>query len=482
MRARIGAAAIALVIIAVAATGYVIGWQHLATLARNGNASSAGETFEDIARYIGDVSPPSGPFDVAASVTQVGHWRLANRAGEPFTAAGPRELARALATLVPDRSTPTAPLHILLDAGTLFGHAQSLRELPSDAVLSVLIDDRHFAVARPDAVSERAMVAIRPGLLVDVAARDTFLEVLRQLERPLARSKVRMIALEPGGATLLMRTPTVDPGARHPRPDIIDPEYLGSALGGLSGQTLLLSGRLEQGNLIYKPGSGPAGEIAMDALKTSVRSSDISLVLLDASSARQPGTRNWLWQRIALSSVEKALGGATLGEFLRALAGEPGTLVVRAVGPSDDRIDLLVEPSVDDPVAPVARLTQVVSGTWSNIVTETAGSVSVRALRASMLTVARQNELDRRIVPGIPYAAQMSYLGLIVVGLLAFPTVAAWWRRVWPRETAADYPGRTGLVLAHAVRGLALVLIFLPLVGPLALLVHLSRIGHTSSA
>jgi hypothetical protein len=291
-----------------------------------------------------------------------------------------------------------------------------------------------------------------------------------------------MVALEPGGATGLTRAPIVERGARHGRPDVVDPDHLAQALSNIGGQIAIVSGRLEGSKLIYKPGSGATGEIAMEALKTSVRSSDTSLVLLDASSARQPGTRNWLWQRIALSSMEKALGGATLGEFLRALAGEPKTLIVRAAVPSEGRIDLMLEPLVESPPAPVAKLTQVVSGTWSNIVSETAGAVSVRALRASMLTVARQNEIDRRIVAGIPYAVQMGYLVAMSAGLLAFPIGCMWWRWIWPPEVEADYHSRIGFLLARLTRALALVLIFLPVVGLPALSVRLTRMAKCAAA
>jgi hypothetical protein len=220
----------------------------------------------------------------------------------------------------------------------------------------------------------------------------------------------------------------------------------------------------------------------MEALKTAVRASDANLVLLDASSARQPGTRNWLWQRIALSSAEKALGGATLGEFLRALAGEPETLIVRAATPANGRIDLMLEPLAKPSAPTVARLTQVVSGTWSSIVSETAGSVSVRALRASMLTVARQGEIDRRIIPGIPYAAQVGYLVLMGAGLLAFPIVNAWWRRIWPSEVEGDYHHRMGYALARAARGLVFVLFFVPAAGLPALFARLSRLLGAGAA
>lgn len=482
MRSRIAIATLALAIVAVAVAGYLRVWPNWEPGQRFASASQVDRGFESISRYIRGNIAPNERFDIAASITQVGHWQLANPAGEPFTASGPQELARALETLATDARHAKRPLRILIDDATLFDHANALAELPANSRLSVMIDGRDFALSPPDDSTSRRRIEIRPGLLADASNLATLLEVLHQLERPLRRPKVRMLALEPGGSIALSRVPVVDPGARHARPDVVDPSHLAEALPALAGQLLLVSGRLEKNTLIYKPGSGRGGAVSLDMLKSTVRTNDISLLLLDASSARQPGTRNWLWQRIALSSMEKAMGGATFGEFLRALAGEPDTLIVTARAPARDRIDLLIEPSVKRQVAPVAQLTQVVSGTWSNIVSETAGAISVRSLKASMLTVNRQQELERRILPGVPYVAQVGYLVLMSLGFLAFPVASAWWQRIWPHETATDYEGHAGLVLAHAVRGAALVLAFLPLVALPALCVRLIKAPSARTA
>ncbi|MEZ5817527.1 MAG: hypothetical protein R3D44_10625 [Hyphomicrobiaceae bacterium] len=470
------AGAVVVVIAAVAVlTAPSAAWMRVEALTTGAAERGTGDNLEAVARYVSRAPRKDGYVDIAASATQVGHWRLTNRAGEPFTAAGPLELARAIRTLAPSATGGGRGLRIHLDAGTVFESAAALKALPAEAELSVLVDGRNFLVAKPEKGRELARIAVGRDMLVEVKDRAQFDEVLRQLERPITRSSVRMVALEPGGATGISRAPVVERGARHARPDVVDPGHLEGALGNLAGQIVLLSGRIAGDRLIYKPSSGGTGEISMAQLERAASASDANLVILEATSARQPGTRNWLWQRVALSSVEKALGGATVAEFLHALAGEPEKLVVRGGLGVDGRLDLAVEPLEQAPAATVTRLTRVVAGTWSNIVTETAGAVTVRGLRASMVTAARQNELGRRFLPGVPSVVQMGYLVALAVGLMAFATVNSWWRRIWPTEAGGDYESRAGLMLARLVRGAVLILVFVPAVGLAALLMRLAQ-------
>jgi len=474
MRLRVGAGVLVLLLLATAVvTLGGAGGQPWVEL-RGRGAPAHGDALDDVVRYVRELPPSVARFDIAATAAEGGHWRLANTAGEVVTAVGSRAFARALTTLRAGNTASEPPVRILLDSPSLFDGAIDRSALPTNADLAVLVAGRSFALERPDEAGSPLRIVLAPGLLADVPDRRTFLEVLRQVERPLVHGDVRRIALEPEGATWIARNPRVQTGMRTAPPDVVDPDHLGGVLGAIGGRMAVVSGRIDQDRLIYKPGSGASGEIALHRIEAAVRTSDASLVLLDAASARQPGTRNWLWQRIALSNMEKALGGATVGAFLRALAGEPEVLVVSAKPPVDGRVDLLLEPSVEQQPSPVARLTQVVSGTWSNIVSETAGGVSARAIRASMLTVARQDELHRRIIPGIPYVAQVGYLGLMIAGLLAFPIVNGWWCRIWPDEALADYGSGTGWILARAVRGLVLGALFLPAAGLAAVIVRVS--------
>jgi hypothetical protein len=311
---------------------------------------------------------------------------------------------------------------------------------------------------------------------VEAGAREVLAEIVRQIERPVDRALVRILALESGGPTGILRSPSVEPGERRARPDVVDPGHLGRAIGSVSGQVVLVSGRLDGQRLVFKPGSGPEGAMSVAQLAQDAARANVNLVILDTSSPRQPGTRNWLWQRMALSNFDKALGGASLGGFLYVLAGEPEKLVISGAAMADGRIEIVSRPLSSTGPAPVANLTEVVAGTWADIVSETAGSIAIRGLRASLLTMERQREIDRRIVPGIPSRVQAGYLALLALGLLALPVVNQWWRRVWPRESEAQYAGRAGFAMARLARGIVFATLFLPLVASPALFVRLVNV------
>jgi hypothetical protein len=474
MRIRGLAAVLMLLLLAVAggeASADV--WDRLTSLGAARDAKAT-ETFEDVVRHIGSLADGERT-PIAAAATEVGHWRLANRAGELFTAAGRNELAQALRTLVPDREGKPEKLHIHLTPDSLFRHGNSLAELPATAALSIVIDGRALPIRRAgEGGIPKYQVLVGPRLYVEAGDRALFDEVAWQFRRPLLRAQVRTLALEPGGLTVVSRTPQVDPGTRRAQPDAVDPGHAGRALQSLGGQLVLLTGRLNGDRFAYKPASGAEGSIGLADLWSAAAQADANLIAIAASSPRQPGSRNWLWQRIGVSSVDKALGAGSLGEFLHVLAGEPSDLVVKGERLSGDRVELEVTFRGDTGSAPVASITQAVKGTWSDIVSETAGSLTILGMKASLTRSTRQAELDRRLVPFIPSAIQIGYLALMAAGLFALPVLGAWWRRIWPEEEAAEYGSAVALFLARAARWAAFAALFVPLAALAALVMRLA--------
>src|SRR5262249_31063117 len=102
---------------------------------------------------------------------------------------------------------------------------------------------------------------------------------------------------------------------------------------------------------------------------------------------------------------------------------------------------------------------------FSGLVSNLTGRVVAMGLEASMRSAERQQELDRRLIPGIPADLQAGYLLLILLGLFGVHIGRAWWRRLWPPEAASDYAAGRGYWAACAVRGGVFVLLFLPLTG-----------------
>jgi hypothetical protein len=115
------------------------------------------------------------------------------------------------------------------------------------------------------------------------------------------------------------------------------------------------------------------------------------------------------------------------------------------------------------------------SDLFSGIVSDITGRVVTTGLQANVRSAERQAELDLRLIPGIPSDFQAGYLVLIVLGLFGIPVSRAWWRRIWPPESAAEYAGRTGYVAARTVRALAFLLLFLPVTAPVSAPYNLAR-------
>jgi hypothetical protein len=401
---------------------------------------------------------------LAVAGSDVGHWRLVNRAGEPFTAADGTELARALRTLAPEADSEGQRLTLYLAEDMVFRHPAMLEALPAKARLLVVLGEEARPVLRAGSGKGRRIhVEVRPRLLIEAGERSLFAATLAGLDRPLARSRIRAIALEPGGPTAVPRAPRVDPKTRRALPDAIDPGHLDPGLGALRGQTVVVTGRIDGDRLLFKPAAGPESNIALADLLRAAAGADLNLVLLGTTSSRQPGTRNWLWQTVEVASLERAAERPSLGGFLIALAGEAAVVLVRPERQADGRLLLELRPRAVGGDGPVGTLTEAVAGTWSDIVSETAGRLSVGSVRASLVAASRQAELDRRLLPGIPSLLQLGYIGVLVLGLLALPTVAGWWRRIWPPELAAEYANRAGYHAARLVRALVFVALFLPL-------------------
>jgi hypothetical protein len=184
---------------------------------------------------------------------------------------------------------------------------------------------------------------------------------------------------------------------------------------------------------------------------------------------RQPGGRNWLWQRIAVDGLDDALKRATFGDFLDAIAASRGAFQVNVARAGNGRVVIRAVPegSAAEPITGVV-------GEWlSSAASSITGNVVTAAVEVYARDEARQQELDRRIVPFIPSDYQIAYIVALVAGLMGWPVARGWWERLWPAERRSEYGGAAGYRAAQAARLIAFLLLFLPLVGLPALLVAL---------
>ena len=421
-------------------------------------AKLGSEALERVALYVRSLpDKPSGSAVLAAEATQEGHWRFVNTAGETLTAGTPQELTRVAAILLPEAKSDVK-LCLYVTEDTIFEHRVALKDLPKGAEVFVVAGEESYLILSP---AGQMFAKIRPGLVVALRDRKAFEETVWQLSRPLDKAKVRVLALEPGGPPRLPSTPSVDAAAKRALIDEIDPASLPAALGAVRGQTVLVTGRVDARLLYVQPARGAERSVLLADLFKAAEEADVNLMVLrTASTPRQPGGRNWLWQKVEVKGLVQAMQHPRLADFLNALVAGNGPMAVLAT-PSGGRTAIEIKPAAEF----AGSLPTPVGDLFSGLVSNLTGRVVAMGLEASMRSAERQQELDRRLIPGIPADLQAGYLLLILLGLFGVHVARAWWRRLWPPEAASDYAGRSGYWAACAVRGGVFVLLFLPLTG-----------------
>ena len=431
----------------------------------------ASAALENAARYM--MALPARPDGVAlaAQGTQEGHWRFVNRAGETFTAGTPDEMKRAISVLYPE-AKPGARLLLYMTEDTVLRHRATLKALPATAELSMVVRGRSYRLRRGEADAERLLAEVRSNVAVEPREERIFKEVLWHLARPLREARVRVLALEPGGPRVLAAWPRTDRATGRAAVDTIDPASLAAAMGSLAGQMLLVVGRVERGVLHIRPSSGPEQGVKLDDLFKAAAEAEVNLVVLQtASTPRQPGGRNGLWQSLEGPNEDAALRRAEIADLLSGMAGPGRRLAVAASGAGGRTLlQMAASNDLPGPLPPRSAAERL-----SGLLGEMTAKAVVTGVQASLLGAGRQREFDRRFLAGIPAALQIGYLVAVVVGLLGVPVARAWWSLIWPPEAASEYAGRSGYLAAYVVRGLAFLLLFVPIVAAAAAPLSLAR-------
>lgn len=407
---------------------------------------------------------PAEDETVAAHITPEGHWQFANRAGETYTAGTPDELKRAPTILHPDRQSFS---RIILSQDSVFAGPEALKSMPR-AKYSVAIGGDLFPVFGGDAKSRR--IKFRPYLTLPLNDREAFTETLSQLRRPLDASRLRVLAATTDGPSTLPQSPKFDAGLGGATIDLVDPGRLAEALASIPRQTAILTAKVDGATVTVNPATGPERTLQLAPLTDAAQAADVDLIILHASPAQQPGSRNWLWQRTQVAGLDQAAKHSTMADFLNALAKSRGApLTVTITQAADGRVNLNASQDRDIGELSTGWIKEAAEAVTGQIT----GNVPLVAIHATLVSDARRRELDARLIPGVPSSAQGLYLAAAGLGLLGLPVAWRWWRRIWPTEERAEYASTRGFVLARAIRTLVFTLIFLPLAAIPALLARI---------
>jgi hypothetical protein len=431
-------------------------------------------SFDEVGIHLKSLPGPTRGRAIAVDATNEGHWRLRNAEGETFTAATPEEFKRGVQLLAPMKAGEAAGHIFMLTADAVFQHSIQIKTLPREGELKVLFDGQVLGLVRRTVDgAERYYLDAGGGVHVPITTREYGHETLWQLARPVDLAEVRVLALEPGATTLLKRSRAGGTDAARLASEAVDPERLPHMMSAVARGTVVITGRIVGPMLHYHPSSGPERTLLLDTLRKAAAASDVNLVVVHAASARQPGTRNWLWQRVDLTRLAQP-AKPTLADLVRQLTdGTPVEVQVQALGPA--RATLVISG-----VAGGGRgWTAPVGEAWRDIATEVTGTIVAGGLQLDLRSREHQRELDDRILPGIPSGVQFAYIGFWVLGLFGFSVARGWWQRIWPLEAPTDYPRRSGYRAARVLRQAVFVMIFIPLVAmvsaPVALLQSVRR-------
>lgn len=437
-------------------------------------AKSLGE-LDGVAALVAKLPAGAKASALAAEALPEGGWRFVNAAGEVVTAADAVEMQRALSWLVPDViDADAARFDIYLTKDTVFRYPEQLASLPSGSILRVVIDDRSYPLITQRAGAETRLFAeIGSDLAAALHDPRLFEEALWQLRRPLARGQLRVLSLDPDGARSLPKIAAHTGADASKAPETVNPYALDELFRDVGGQTVIVTGQVEGEMLRFAPVSGGEKTIVIDDLMRAAADNDVSVVLLKAHSAKQPGRKTWLMQPAKIADLDKALSAGTMGEFLSVLAKGQGRLLVEASDSGRGYVRVtaraaegeLPRPSGAEPGADAGER---FGDLFADLVQNVAGQVVTIAAEISVEGRERREELERRIVPGIPSGIQYTVLLAYVFGILGLGVLRRWWRRLLPLIDRSSFPSPISFVVNRVGRSLLFLLLALPLAGPFA--------------
>ena len=442
------------------------GW--LSILAREGGqigAKSAGHLHPNLgalgraAEHLGGLKgAPKGA--LAAHATPEGHWQFANREGQTFTAGTADELERAGAALGSD-TAGNNKLTLYLSEDSVFENRAHLDKLPKDADLHVVTNDGAYPITRiGEGKGEKLFAMIKPNVAMELTGQVMFEETTAVLGRNLNKSNIRTIALEPGASNLLSSAPRLDPVTKAALVDQLDPVHLANSFRSVRGQTVLVTGRVENGKLFFKPSSGPELSRNVEELMSAAGQNDVNLVILHGATSRQPGGRNWLWQKVEVGGLDEAVKKATFGDFLDALGGRSGALTLSAGREGSGRIGILARPS--ESAGGVAATPSHTMDEWIGHVT---GEVVTKGMEFHSRDTSSQSEIDAQFIPGIPSYIQIPYFIGLICGIIGFATVRGWWRRLTGQPVRREGESAVRNYLRQLPGNLVFLLVFMPVFG-----------------
>jgi hypothetical protein len=418
-------------------------------------------------------APRGGPSALAMVAVPGGHWRLVNRAGEGMTVADPGEFRRALPLLAPAHGAATRATPVLLSDEVATEHRHRLDEIADGIEPAVFVGGQVHALRRHAGAGDGDgaggwWAELRPGLMLRLTDRETFLSAHRRLLAPLDGRAPTVAALvtRPGAATRDGKGPGVLD---------VPVEAMAAAMRTRAGGAVAMTGALRGDTLAIEPAGGGVLDVPLARLETEASRAGVDLLVFSVGSPRQVGDRNWLRFRLGVAGLEGPPPPDFATLVQRLLGRRDSVLVTAERRASSTHLWLRARPAW----SAGGRIGDVLDGMAATVT----GSLPVEAMRATFLPEQRHAEMALRLLPGLPALWQFGYLVLFSLGLVGLEPARHWWSTLWPSpvpRAGSILPGRLsgplGVILRTA-RALAFWVVFLPLAGPIARLARRTAIG-----
>jgi hypothetical protein len=380
---------------------------------------------------------------LAAEALPDGAWRFVNAADETITATTAADIRTVMNVLAPSLAkdasvTPT----LLIGSDTLFGGRDAIKALPDSFALRLAQGDTAIPLIRKTANGELKIYAeIRSGLVVEATDRFHFEEALWRLGRPLSRARVRVLSLD-GAAT--GRLPVAAPktaGQLVPSPETVAAFDLRRGLANLSGQTVVVTGRVDGKMLRFLDARGVEQSIVLDDVFAAAESNGVDLILLGSDTARQPGVRTWLMQETAVANLDAAMASATMGDLYASFGRGQGRLVLSVQEGRGGYVRLSARPAEAELPPRSGAVDEADTGTalldaTLNLLTSPLGNIQAVQIEATAPKRELQEERDGRLIWFLPVWLQNLLLLSLVSGLLGWSTLSAWSKQIWARGRA----------------------------------------------
>ena len=211
----------------------------------------------------------------------------------------------------------------------------------------------------------------------------------------------------------------------------MSPDTIETSFSIIRGQSAILSGKVEDGYLLYKTGLTKTGRVSLDRLRKAASDANVDLTILD-SGAKQAKVGS-------LSKMSGKLASAkTNADVFAAITPKGQEMVIEAAQDVRGRVQIsatATKPVLVNSLEGAHRVAETTTSLTADIADYLLMRSVVQGVKAVYVYTNdedRTRELNSRLIPGVNSWIPIIAIANLFLGLIS--SIAGWrfWRRVWP--------------------------------------------------